>query len=148
MLSNRQSTENGYNSIASTLMFRPDDRTIANTYIRTEAQNHNHCTCKVIHKQMYKKDFQGWCKYVNKNLKWPFKLNVTLYMYLGLLCKDVRWSNYFLIYTDVLKFKIKHQIQSTLWSVDLSKMSLKIFFLVLFWLDCKNNSISYDVWDK
>lgn len=51
VLSNRQSTENGYNSIASTL--------IANTYIRTKAQNHNHCTCKVIHKQMYKKDFQG-----------------------------------------------------------------------------------------
>lgn len=59
VLSNRQSTENGYNSIASTLMFRSDDRTIANTYIRTKAQNHNHCTCKVIHKQMYKKDFQG-----------------------------------------------------------------------------------------
>lgn len=118
--------------------------------IRTSEQKHKITTTVLVkwYIQMYKKDFQGWCKYVNKNLKWPFKLNVTLYMYLGLLCKDVRWSNYFLIQTDVLKFKIKHQIQSTLWSVDLSKMSLKIFFLVLFWLDCKNNSISYDVWDK
>lgn len=69
-------------------MFRPDDRTIANTYIRTKAQNHNHCTCKMIQSyKCIKKTSKGD---VNKNLKWPFKLNVTLYMYLGLLCKDVR----------------------------------------------------------